>query len=96
MDVVAVYFTPDFTADGQFFGHLGFRPDSHGNEFWQALKAGDAQGVIGLHHIDGDIPHGGVSPDSPIGRPTLVHLGFETSEGLETVQTKSPRLRRRR
>ncbi len=85
IDVVAVYFTANFATDGEFFGHLGFQPDSHGDVFWQPLRAGRDRGVIGLHHLDGEPARGADSPDSPVGPATLVHLGFETSEDLQTV-----------
>lgn len=91
VDVITVYFTPDFAAAEEFFAHFGFHhvrsPRSGGDEdpSWRSLRSAEPLGVVGLHHAERvpDFPAG--SPADPVAPPSLVALGLETAEPLEEV-----------
>lgn len=82
VDVIAVYYIPDFATAAGFFAHLGFTSDGTGDEWWRALHGAERMGVIGLHRVDEAPPLRAASPHDPMGPPTTIELGFETTEDL--------------
>ncbi|GAA3626246.1 VOC family protein [Microlunatus ginsengisoli] len=84
LDVVAVWYSDDFTADAAFFGAFGFEPfGSLDNPWWCDLRAARRRGgVIGLHGTGGGGPAAGGAG------PALVQLGFETSEPLDALAAR--------
>lgn len=54
-DVVAAYFTSDFTTDARWFANFGFHSDNN-NDGWRELRAATSAGIIGLHSINGQEP----------------------------------------
>jgi catechol 2,3-dioxygenase-like lactoylglutathione lyase family enzyme len=75
IDVVAVWFTADLAAAERPLRHLGFTPDRHGDENWQALRAPGSAGIVDLHHT------ATATSESAAG----IALGFQTSEPFDDL-----------
>src|SRR5699024_2163768 len=91
LSVTMVRASADREADRAFFARFGFVPEPGGNEWWQALRASEYSGVIGLHKpMPGEVTH--AAPPAPFAaRTSTVRLGFQTSENLEALAERLDR-----
>jgi len=91
LSVTMVRASADREADRAFFARFGFVPEPGGNEWWQALRASEYSGVIGLHKpMPGELPHA-ATPAPFAERTSTVRLGFQTSEELEALAERLDR-----
>ncbi|UFU06551.1 hypothetical protein [Ruania halotolerans] len=88
LSVTMVRPSVDREADRTFFGTFGFVPEAGANEWWEALRASDVSGVIGLHKpMSGEYPTS--SAASPFAdRTSIARLGFETTEDLDALAVR--------
>lgn len=94
LDVVAVWYSDDFTADARYFAAFGFEPfGSLDDPWWCDLRTGRRTGgVIGLHGTGGgsDLDRAETPDEAPdeLTPPALVRLGFETAEPLDALAAR--------
>src|SRR5699024_6211348 len=81
----------DREADRAFFARFGFVPEPGGNEWWQALRASEYSGVIGLHKtMPGEVTP--AAPPAPSAKRTATaRLRAPTSAHLEALAERLDR-----
>lgn len=86
IDVIAVWYSDDFTRDAAFLAHLGFAPEGPLDDpWWCALWGTGGAGGIGLHTPDRAAAEPLAAASGWLEHPVLVRLGFETREPLDVL-----------